>query len=140
MNMKKIACLVAGAAALGIACLGLAAGEGTPAERRAAAHKAFDAGNFNDAYKTFAALATVDLGVDCLAFGKECHDRLIAVEVVIADRVGIGVPALVVKKRDGDHLFAAGVGLGMKVNVQHGMPPVGNVLLSVHRDRCQRPQ
>src|SRR5437762_8030172 len=58
MTTRKIVCLVAAAVALGMACMGLAAGGGTPAERRAAAHKAFDAGNFNDAYKVFAALAT----------------------------------------------------------------------------------
>src|SRR5688500_10738291 len=58
MTFKKIACVVAGAVALGVACLGVAAGQGTPAERGAAAHKAFAAGNYNDAYKAFAALAT----------------------------------------------------------------------------------
>jgi len=58
MKFRTVACVVAAAVALGMACLGIAAGGRTPAERRAAAHKAFDSGNFNDAYKTFAALAT----------------------------------------------------------------------------------
>src|SRR5205085_1504370 len=58
MKFKQIGCVVAAALALGAACLGIAVGQATPAERRSAAHKAFDAGNFNDAYKAFASLAT----------------------------------------------------------------------------------
>src|SRR5437762_5725226 len=79
MTTRKIVCLVAVFVALGMACMGLAAGRGTPAERRATAHKAFDAGNFNDAYKAFAALA-VDPNDDPAAAPEDLNYALMSLQ------------------------------------------------------------
>ena len=55
MKIKLVVSVLLGVFAVAAVCLGVA--DKPPAERRAAARKAYDAGNYNDAYKVFAALA-----------------------------------------------------------------------------------
>ena len=59
MKSKIVIGALLGLLGVGAACLGVAV-ERPPEQRRAAAQKAFNAGNFNDAYKGFASLATGD--------------------------------------------------------------------------------
>src|SRR4051794_35759380 len=59
MKSKIVIGALLGLLGVGAACLAVAV-ERPPEQRRAAAQKAFNAGNFNDAYKAFASLATGD--------------------------------------------------------------------------------
>src|SRR2546423_14810298 len=59
MKSKIVIGALLGLLGIGAACLAVAV-ERPPEQRRAAAQKAFNAGNFNDAYKGFASLATGD--------------------------------------------------------------------------------
>src|SRR5436190_1414233 len=59
MKSKIVIGALLGLLGVGAACLGVAV-ERPPEQRRAAAQKAFNAGNFNDAYKLYASLATGD--------------------------------------------------------------------------------
>src|SRR5690349_24719557 len=90
MTIKKFACVVVGLLLLGTAGLGLRAAinDGPPAQRREAARKAFNNGNFADAYRLYSGLS---LDADAVAaedftYAVQCLQRLGRVDEIDAFR------------------------------------------------------
>src|SRR4051812_32907732 len=89
MTIKKFACVVVGLFLLGTAGLGLrAAVDDGPAQRREAARKAFNNGNFADAYRLYSGLS-VDadaVAAEDFTYAIQCLQRLGRVDEIDAFR------------------------------------------------------